>query len=123
MQWSRKGQFNQKSGLSNWDAEDTGYIEGASVKGDYTITGLSYHFYHDSKNMLALEWYNSKFDEVTNSKYKRREKDSVEASELDNSMLMLRYSRWKSGHTGLTMGMGIDNSGLILSFGIALRYF
>lgn len=75
------------------------------------------------ERLIFQDWLSNSEYEAEYSWGTSREKDSVDASELNNSMLMLRYSRWKSGHTGLTIGMGIDNSGFILSLGITLRYF
>lgn len=112
-----KGKYSQKASIDEYE---------------YTVTGLSYHL-AGSQATLALEWYESKFDKVTNSAYESKfypccgskyEKDSVQASELNNNTLMLRFANYlDKGHTGLTVGMGIDNSGLIMSFGLSLRYF
>lgn len=125
-----RGKYNQKS----TDYDDTGYyIEGPTVEGEYTVMGLSYHvLFPEIDSLLAIEWYESKFDKVSNSEYIAEEysmdtsykENSIKASELDNSMFMLRFSYYlKGGHTGMSIGYGIDNSGIVMSFGITLRYF
>ena len=119
-----KGKYNQKKDNDGYGS-DYGYYDHISVQGDYTVTGLSYHFRIQNDAVVAFEWYESKFNKVTNSAssdYYGIEKDSIEPSELDNSTLMLRGLFYKA-HTGLEIGWGIDKSGFIISFGITLRYF